>query len=411
MKYYKELSIQKKRILLLYTSTLVGTLLGVMASVINTRFLNPIEYGDVRYVQNIINFMASLLLFGYFLSGSRLLALSDSKEKSRKIRGCLILVLIVASILLFLGTFVNYYFHSDRPDLANLFLVSLPVCLYPLLNNYINNTAQGDSHIGRLAVSRSIPSLLYIPIAFLLYNFYGATPSRMILLQWGIYSLVLVLVIISTMPIFENIKKVFLELNVENKEYGIQLYYGSLIMIGTNYIAGITLSLFNENNANVGFYTLALTVTNPLAMLPAIIGTTYFKQFARQERIPIKVIKATLALTIVSCILFILLIHPLVKFLYTDTYRMVGMYASWMAVGFSIHGMGDMINRYLGSHGQGVQIRNASILSGFIKLIGFTLFVYIWNVNGAILSNVLASVVYCLVLYFYYIKFTKKSNI
>lgn len=48
----------------------------------------------------------------------------------------------------------------------------------------------------------------------------------------------------------------------------------------------------------------------------------------------------------------------------------------WLSVGFSIHGFGDMINRYLGSHGQGVSIRNSSISNGVFKLFGYTVLVY-----------------------------------
>lgn len=84
---FRNFSKQRKQVVLLYLSTILGVLVGVLASIVNTRFLAPPEYGDVRYVQNIINFIASLLLFGYFLSGSRLLALSDSEERSRNIRG------------------------------------------------------------------------------------------------------------------------------------------------------------------------------------------------------------------------------------------------------------------------------------------------------------------------------------
>ena len=88
-------------------------------------------------------------------------------------------------------------------------------------------------------------------------------------------------------------------------------------------------------------------------MLPAIIGTAYFKQFATQPRIPHKVFQNTILLASATCILFILLIKPLVSFLYSEPYSLVSTYAYWVAVGFSIHGVGDMINRYLGSHGQG----------------------------------------------------------
>ena len=60
---------QTKQVVILYASTLSGVLLGVVASIINTRFLSQADYGDVSYVQNIINFIASLLLFRQSIVG------------------------------------------------------------------------------------------------------------------------------------------------------------------------------------------------------------------------------------------------------------------------------------------------------------------------------------------------------
>ena len=96
----------KKQVILLYGATLTGTLLGVVSSIINTRFMDTGDYGDVRYVQNILSFIASLLLFGYFLSGSRLLALSNDEYKSRRIRGCMVTILIAASTVLIVSCFI-----------------------------------------------------------------------------------------------------------------------------------------------------------------------------------------------------------------------------------------------------------------------------------------------------------------
>jgi O-antigen/teichoic acid export membrane protein len=402
---------QNKQVVLLYFSTLLAVLLGVASSIINTRSIDPVSYGDVRYVQNIINFMASLLLFGYFLSGSRLLALSQNEEKSREIRGCMVVILFVTAFILVLGLIISYFFHCSKPTLATLFIVSLPVCFNPLLGNYINTTAQGDNHIVRLSAARLLPAFIYVPLAYWFYKTYGATSSRMILLQWGVHTIVAVLIIFSTHPSFKNLKATFKKLNRENKQYGIQLYYGSLVMVATNYIAGIMLGVFDKDNTNVGFYTLALTVTGPLAMLPSIIGTTYFKKFATLNRIPPRVLKMTLLMTFGSCVLFVLLIQPIVKLLYTETYARVGVYASWLAVGFCIHGIGDMINRYLGSHGQGKSIRNSSIINGIFKIFGFTVLVYLFDIAGALFTNVLCSTIYCLVLVYYYRKFVNRGTI
>ena len=52
--YNMQLSNRKKQVFLLYGSSVVGLLVGVLNSVLNTRVLSPELYGDVRYVQNII---------------------------------------------------------------------------------------------------------------------------------------------------------------------------------------------------------------------------------------------------------------------------------------------------------------------------------------------------------------------
>ena len=407
-----ELNKQKRQVIILYIATLGGTLLGVLSSIVNTRFLDASDYGDVRYVQNIINLIASLLLFGYFLSGSRLLALSDNENYSKRIRGSMVIILSFCSILLMLSCVLCYFIHlNEKPLVASLFLLSLPVCFYPLLTNYINTIAQGDNHIGRLSLSRFLPSLLYVPIAFFVYNNWGASSSIMIILQWGCYSAILFFIILSTPFSLNNLKHVFIKLNHENREYGLQLYWGSLVMVATNYLAGVTLGWFSSDNTEVGFYTLAMTVTTPLTMLPATIGTTYFKEFARQPKIPYKVMKYTIVITIISCVCFILLIKPLVTYLYSDRYSVVGTYASYLAIGFSIHGIGDMINRYLGSHGQGKSIRNSSFANGILKIFGFTVLVYFFSTPGALLTNILCSTIYCSVLIYYYAKFVKNYEI
>lgn len=407
----KNASKQKKQVVVLYVTTMVGVILGVFASIINTRFLSPSDYGDVRYVQNIINFFASLLLFGYFLSGSRMLALSDSEYRSRTIRGTLLIVLFVASLILALLMVGCFFVHfNENQHLAMLFLVSLPVCFYPLFLSYINTVFQGDNFIGRISIARLVPIFLYVITAFFIYSKYGTSSETVILLQWGVYTVVLLIVIFSARPLVKDVKKIFKEVNFENRNYGFHLYIGSLVMVATNHIAGISLGVFNQDNSEVGFYTLSLTVTSPLATLPAIIGTTYFKQFAKQPKIPNSVMKASVALTVVSCIAFIVIIKPLVIFLYSDKYAIVGTYAIWLAAGFSIHGFGDMINRYLGSHGQGKCIRNSSIANGIFKIFGHTFLVYIWSTKGALLTNVLCSIIYCVVLFYYYFKFVNRHN-
>ena len=405
-----QLSQAKKQIAVLYGSSLIGVALGLLSSIVNTRFLPPTEYGDVRYIQNIIQFISIFLLVGFFHSGSRLLTKSGDILYIRRVKGVMCAILLISCIIMALSMPVCSIIHTmsgeSKVHLAHLFLISTPVAMCPILLNYLEHTTQGDNQIGRLSLARLLPYLIYVPVAYILYKAYGATSERMLLLQLGISSIVYLAIILSTRPQFKNPGPIWKELKAENKNYGSHLYIGSLVMVATNYLAGISLGQFNSDNTEVGFYTLALTVTYPLITLPAIIGTTHFKNFASQPRIPKHVIRFTLLITFGTFVAFLVLIHPVIKFLYAPEYAVVGTYASYLATGFCIHGIGDMVNRFLGAHGQGKAIRNASIANGVFKVAGYIALVYLFNTPGAIATTILCDVIYLLVMLYYYYKFT-----
>lgn len=405
------ISKSQKQVLLLYGSTLIGLVLGVFSSVINTHYLLPEFYGDVRYVQNIISFVSSLLLFGYFTSGSRLLAISNDETYNRCVRGvmCVILILAILVVMLVIGLFyISNKLYSNN-HMANLFLASIPFCGNVLMLSYINTTAQGDNHIGRIALARILPPFFYCIIAYWIFSTYGASPTKMLLLYNGTIVIILSCIIWSTMPSFNSLKATFKILNKENRKYGINIYIGSLVGVSTSYISGITLGLFCDTNLEVGFYTLATTISTPLMMLPNIIGTTYFKSFAVLNVIEKRVLLGSIFLTLLSLIVYIMLIKYIVALLYNDSYFSVSIYASWLAIGMCVHGLGDMFNRFLGAHGQGLQIRNAAFSCGIITLIGSILFVYLFGIRGAILTSILSSTIYLLVLVYYYIHFVKST--
>ena len=52
---------------MLYVATFLGAILNFVASKINTDFLSPDEYGDVKYVLNILQLVSWVVLFGWFL--------------------------------------------------------------------------------------------------------------------------------------------------------------------------------------------------------------------------------------------------------------------------------------------------------------------------------------------------------
>ncbi len=396
-----------KQIIILYISTIGGVLLGVLSSVINTKFLDPINYGDVRYVQNIINLFSCIFLLGFFVSGSRLLAISKSKAEASGIKGVMVIFLFRTIIALMLMVLLTYFYHTifRKNTNALLFLVSIPVCAQPLMLNYINTTAQGDNQIGRIAYARLFPPFLYVVTAYFVYTSIKVSSTLMILLQWGIACIIFIAIIASTHPDFKSYKKYKELLIQENKQYGIHLYLGSLAMVATQYLPGVTLGMFNQDNVNVAFYTLALTISMPLSMLPSIVGTSYFKKFAVVRHIDKNIFISTISITLLSLIFFILIIQEIVSFLYPASYSLVGTYASLLAISRCLYGIGDMINRFLGAHGLGKEIRNASFATGICMVSGSLFAVYLYNIWGAICTNIISAITYLIVLIYYYKKF------
>lgn len=401
-----------RQAMVLYISTLLGVLIGMGVSVLNTRALPPAEYGDVRYVNNLVSFFAGILLLGYFVSSSRLLALSKTKEEADRIKGGSLVILGITGITLIIvillcGIIHQFVLHKNY---AYLFYSVLPVCIFPLLLNYINTTSQGDNSISTIAFARVLPSFFYLIIAYWIYHYFNATPQLMLWLNNGIAVVILLLLIFLNRPSFKDIKNSLNLIQLENKKYGRHVYYGSIANISIVYIAGISLGLFATNNTNVAFYTLALTITTPLAMAPSVIGTTFFKKFASQDKISSKVIKGTLLVSGISLIGFDIIIFPLVNFLYNSSYQSVALFSCYLALASTAQGIGDVFNRFLGAHGQGRQLRNGAWLSGFISIIGYTIGIYIFDLSGAIATRVLSSVAYLTAMVYYYRQFLKNES-
>lgn len=402
-----------KQAIILYVSTLLGVLVGMLVSILNTRNLAPNEYGDVRYVNNIIQMLSGILLFGYFVTGSRLLAIAKSREEASQIKGGLVAILGITVAIMMVcmiasGLIHHYILHKDY---AWLFYTAIPVCGSVLLLNYMNTSAQGDNSIYSIAAARLLPSSIYLVVAFFIYRQFGASNWLMLVLQNGIAIIVLGVIILYNKPSFKNLKQTFKALQNENKSYGLQVYYGSLAGVSVQYIAGITLGMFASNNSSVGFYSLALTVTGPLALLPSVIGTTYFKRFANEDRISRKILATTFSMSLVTLVGFVILIYPVVGFLYDDRYSNVALYACILSAGFMFHGLGDVFNRFLGAHGQGKPMRNGAFISGAIGLLGYTIGVYFFGIWGAIFTKIAASLSYFTSMVLYYFRFVKGCRI
>ncbi len=176
--------------------------------------------------------------------------------------------------------------------------------------------------------------------------------------------------------------------------------------MATGYLNRLAISFWVDNQA-VGFYSLAITLTDPLKLVPNAVGTSSFREFANQKRISTKVTVATLVAAVLAfAAAFVFLGEPL-SWLYTKDFAAVSPMARLVAFGAVLYGFGDFYNRFMGAHGEGAVLRNTSLVVGIVNVVGFFILVPIWGAWGAIAANVTVGFVYPAVMYWSYHKYTR----
>jgi O-antigen/teichoic acid export membrane protein len=180
--------------------------------------------------------------------------------------------------------------------------------------------------------------------------------------------------------------------------------------VGFSQLTGILISYFGIDNTGVGFYSLAITFAGPLALIPNVIATTHYKDFSTKKRIPNRLFIVTLVLSITGLIILWLIIPPFIKYFYGAAFLPVIRLNLIVSTGVALHGLADFINRFLGAHGQGKALRNASFFVGS-SLLGFNLILIPrFAATGAAITKVFTGFIYLIVIFIYYLNLTKKLN-
>jgi O-antigen/teichoic acid export membrane protein len=219
---------------------------------------------------------------------------------------------------------------------------------------------------------------------------------------------VIVVTIVIVKPKFKNLKVYLSLLKLDYRNYGFPVYIGTLAGVASSQIGLFSISYFLDN-INVGFYSLAQTITTPLAMIPGIVGTAFFKEFTNIDKIPKKVTITTVIMTICALVLFLLFAGKIVKILYTNTYSQVLSLSYLISLGSVLYGFGDYLNRFVGAKGNGKAIRNSNIAIGSSNIIGNILFVYIFGAMGAAITKIISGLIYVSMMIYSYKKIIKST--
>lgn len=398
-----------KQVVSLYNSMVWGIVIGIGVSVINTRLLGPQQYGNLKFLQTLFTFVASFPTLGLFVSGSRLLAQKKNETIKHELIGTLLVLAAIISLLLAIGLFAFSFFeerifHNQLGQIIRIFSPLLFVYPFRLC---LENIMQGDNWIYKLSAFRLCPQILYFVTAILFNYFVPLKLVSAIAIQFLALGVSILIMIILSKPKFENLKKNIMIIWQENTTYGFQVYVGIVTGVVSAHLGGLSIAYFIDNT-NVGFFSLALTITMPLTMIPGAVGTTFFKDFANRNSMPQKATAVAVTLSICALFVFFLSIKKIILLLYSNQYSAVLPLCYLLSIGCIFHGFGDYINRFLGAHGKGKQLRNGAIAVAVSNLVGYMALVYAFGVKGAAVTRLISGLVYFGMMYLFYKKFKEE---
>ena len=403
-----------RQVLSLYTVNIIGIPLSIISSMIITRFLGPLAYGDFKFLQNFFALAVVIFNFGFFQAGNRALVLNNDLQKAKEYYGAELVVLGALFIIMSISVLVYAFFDTNITEkgIRNIFIFFIPFSWVFLLVSYFEVLFQADNRIELLAISRLYPRLGFFAavliIYFLLFNHKG---NRLFILSlfYLLTNIAVYVYVIHKIKIsFKNIRERIREIFHYNKSYGFNVYLGSLSSTGFSQLTSVLISYFGVNNSGVGFFSLALTIAAPLGLIPNVVATTHYKDFSTKTNIPRKLLLLTVGLSIAALVLTFLLVNPFITYLYGPEFKPVISLTYIVSFGVILSGFADLINRFLGSHGKGKALRNTAFVVGFsLMILNFSL-IPRFGETGAAFAQLFSGFTYVIFMFWYYKKLVKE---
>lgn len=406
-------NIKLKQILSLFSVNLIGIPVGMIISILLTQYLGAKSYGDFMFLNNLLTLSVVIGTFGLFQSGNRAIVLSESKEQINEYYGAeMILALIIFLIIsVFLLLFAIYDPNINSKGLRLVIFYILPFSWLYIFVKYYEVLFQADNRIDLLVKIRLFPKLfflVFILIIILLDKSYLQSKLLSVVFSFLISQIIVFIYVFFSLKLsINNLVLRIKEIWNFNKSFGFNVYIGSIFAVGFAQLSAVLISYFGVDNSGVGFYSLALSIAAPLAFIPNTIATTHYRDFSKLKRIPTKVLRQTLIITIFTMFISWLLVSPFINYFYGVEFKKVINLFYIVSSGIVLHGLADFYNRFLGANGQGKSLRNSSFIVGSFLLVCNILLIPIWGEVGASITKAFAGFIYLITIIYYYKKFTK----
>jgi len=255
-----------------------------------------------------------------------------------------------------------------------------------------------------MAVVNILPKLWYLAGLLIAVIFFKLNIFIVLFLNLTGIIVAVSLIIWSLKPNFNNLNESFKSIWKETKEYGRHVYFGRIASMATYNSDKMLISYFN-GTTNVGFYSLAMTLTNPMFILSSSLSTSLFKEFAEKKKVPKKVVYFNFLWLLFCCAGLIIFGKWIVILLFST--KFINVYPILIILTFAnfFRGLTQPYNKFLGAKGEGKALRNTAVILTICNLLGNLALIPFWGAIGAAYASLFALMVNYLGHLFYYHKY------
>jgi O-antigen/teichoic acid export membrane protein len=343
-------------------SNVAVALLGIVSTTVLARHLGTTRFGSYSFAVAFLTFVALIFEFGLFAPAARLAAVAGWSRQRRIVGAALLLYLPVGSA--FCLTIFAFSFGVDdwfRADVGSTLRIAAPIAFAIPFTQIVLQLSQGVDrlHIASgtaLGTQALLVGLLLVAVVVGQLDLTTAVVLRCAAIAGGAAAAVFWLD-----PAFQRLRGPVFELVRGARAYGLHLYVGRLLSIGTYNMDVLMLGAFTTPSS-VGFYTLAGSVA-AAAGLPVLgMATALFAPLARVNEIRPRLVVIAVVISTVTTLAAWGLAAPFITAVFGEQYSSAARLVMPLALAQGVRGVTGIYNTFLQAQGRGRELRNAGLV-------------------------------------------------
>ncbi len=336
--------------------------LGVLSTSLLARHLSTSTYGNYAFAVSFVSFAGMFFDFGLFAPAGRLAALARGTER-RELIGAALAAYVPVGVAYCVTTFAlsfaaDSWFHTSAGHALRL---AAPVAIAMPFGRVSQQLAQGSDRLHVWSLTTVLFQALFVVFVAVAVVGPGVGSASALFLRTAATLLAALAAAAWLRPLFSRLRVHLRELVAGARAYGIQIYLGHLMSIGTYNMDVLMVGAW-ASPRSVALYTLAGSLAAVGGLPVQGLAAALFAPLARERRIAGRWILLATAIGALTSLVVWLLSEPFIRIVFSERYIGAARLVVPLTLAQAVRGVTGVYNTFLSAKGRGRELRNAAIV-------------------------------------------------